>query len=92
MNRTERRQPGHVPAQHTPLDSLLYIEASTSILDWISEELGGVHSDEPDLELVIEHLDSFHKLIRDELRVHGRRARYSVGHLYTLARRGDRER
>lgn len=65
---------------HSPLDSLLYLYSSASSLEWISEELGGVHGDDPDLEQCIDMLASFVGLIRAEIEVHGWRNTYSTGH------------
>lgn len=67
-------------APHTPLDSLLYLDARSSVLDWIAEEVGGVNTDTPDLELCADLINSFVSLIQSELNVHGgRRSHYSTG-------------
>lgn len=66
-------------APHSPLDSLLYVYASASSLEWISEELAGVHGFQPDLDQCIEMLASFVGLIRSEVDLHGWRNTYSTG-------------
>lgn len=65
---------------HTPHDSLQFIYASASLLDWIAEEIAGINSDEPDIDLAIDALGSFQSLIRAEVDVHGWRNTYSTGH------------
>lgn len=77
-------------APHSPLDSLLYLYSSASSLEWISEELGGGHGDEPDLELCIDMLASFVSLIRAEIDVHGWRNTYSTGHPVRVERQHRR--
>lgn len=66
-------------ALHTPLDSLTYIEASASALDWVTEELDGAHGDEPDLDVCISMLTAFRALLQTEAAVHGRGSHYSTG-------------
>lgn len=67
------------PAPHTPLDSLTYVNASASVLEWVTEELDGAHGDEPDLDVCISMLTAFASLIRAETRLHGRSSHYSTG-------------
>ncbi|MBB0990932.1 hypothetical protein G6009_05545 [Dietzia sp. SLG510A3-30A2] len=77
-------------APHSALDSLLYLYSSASSLEWVSEELGGVHGDEPDLEQCIDMLASFVALIRSEIDVHGWRSNYSTGHPVHVERKHRR--
>lgn len=66
-------------APHTPLDSLTYVNASASALEWVTEELDGAHGDEPDVDVCISMLTAFASLIRAETRLHGRSSHYSTG-------------
>lgn len=77
-------------SNHTPLDSLLYLYSSASSLEWISEELGGVHGDDPDLEQCIDMLASFVSLMRAEIDVHGWRNTYSTGYPVRVERKHRR--
>lgn len=83
---------GHTPtASHDALDSLLYLKARSSVLDWISEEITGVYSDAPDFELCAEQLNAFVALIRAEIDVHGGpRPRYSTGNPVEVEVEGTR--
>lgn len=67
-------------APYSPHDTLLYIDSSMSSLEWIAEELAGVHGLQPDLEQCIDMLGSFVGLVRAEVAVHGRGSHYSTGH------------
>lgn len=67
-------------APHTPHDSLQFIYASASLLDWISEEIAGINSDEPDVDRAVDALASFQALIRAEIDLHGWTGYYSTGH------------
>lgn len=65
---------------HTPLDSLMFLNSASPLLDWCTEELDGIYSDEPDLEAVSSLLHAFTQMIRSELEIHGGwRTHYSTG-------------
>lgn len=66
-------------AAHTPLDSLTYLDASSSVLEWVAEELDGAHSDEPDLDVCVSMLTAFVTQIRAEAAIQGRSSHYSTG-------------
>lgn len=76
-----------VMPNHTPHDSLQFLHASASLLDWVCEEITGFNSDEPDVDLAVDAIASFQALIRHEINLHGWTGTYTTGHPVTVDRR-----